>query len=186
MAPTIETERLVLRPWRDADVDAWVRMNSDPRVMEFFPRIEPVPELEASARRLRDRLERDGYGWWVTVLRASGTFAGVLALQDVPANLPFAPALEIGWRLVPETWGNGYATEGARALLDVAFRQLGKIEVVAMTAAINVRSQRVMERLGMRRDPRDDFDHPRVEAGHRIRPHVLYRVAAPSRAGRET
>jgi RimJ/RimL family protein N-acetyltransferase len=154
-------------------------MNSDRRVMEFFPRVEPRSELEASARRLRERLERDGYGWWVTELRATGAFAGVFALQDVPPNVPFAPALEIGWRLVPEMWGSGYATEGARALLAFAFTQLRKDEVVAMTAAINLRSQRVMERLGMRRDPRDDFDHPRVPAGHRVRPLMLYRIAAP-------
>lgn len=179
MAPQIETERLLLRPWRDADVEAWVRMNSDPRVMEFFPRIESRAELEASAQRLRERLERDGYGWWVAEVTASGAFAGVLALQDVPSNVPFAPALEVGWRLVPELWGSGYATEGARELLAFAFSRLRKDEVVAMTAAINLRSQRVMERLGMRRDARDDFDHPRIAAGHRIRPHVLYRIAAP-------
>jgi RimJ/RimL family protein N-acetyltransferase len=167
---------MLLRPWREADVEAWVAMNSDPQVMEFFPGIDARVDLEATAERLRARLERDGYGWWIAELRESGAFAGVLALQDVPADLPVASAIEIGWRLVPEFWGNGYATEGAHALLEFAFAQLEQQEVVALTAAINRRSQRVMERLHMRRVPQDDFDHPRVPEGHRVRPHVLYRV----------
>jgi RimJ/RimL family protein N-acetyltransferase len=182
MAPQIETERLILRPWRDADVEAWIAMNSRPRVMEFFPGVDARADLEASAERLRARLERDGYGWWIVEVRESGAFAGILALSDVPADLPVSPALEIGWRFVPEVWGNGYATEGARSLLEFAFTQLDKGEVVALTAAINRRSQRVMERLGMRRDPHDDFDHPRLTEGHRLRPHVLYRIARSTSA----
>jgi RimJ/RimL family protein N-acetyltransferase len=176
MAPQIETKRMLLRPWRDVDVEAWVAMNSDPQVMEFFNGIDARVDLEAAAERLRARLVRDGYGWWIAELRESGAFAGVLALQDVPPDLPVAPAIEIGWRLVPEFWGNGYATEGAHSLLEFAFAKLEKNEVVAFTAAINRRSQRVMERLRMRRVPDDDFDHPRIAEGNRLRPHVLYRI----------
>jgi RimJ/RimL family protein N-acetyltransferase len=177
MVPQIETKRMLLRPWSDVDVEALVAMNSDPQVTEFFPSIDARVDLEASAERLRARLERDGYGWWIAELRGSGAFAGVLSLQDVSADLPVAPAIEVGWRLVPEFWGNGYATDGAHSLLEFAFAQLEKNEVVALTAAINRRSQRVMEPLGMRRVAHDDFEHPRVADGHRLRPHVLYRIA---------
>jgi RimJ/RimL family protein N-acetyltransferase len=100
--------------------------------------------------------------------------------KNVPFEAHFTPALEVGWRLAADAWGRGYATEGGRALLDYAFAQLGKSEVVSMTAAINVRSRRVMERLGMTYDPADDFPHPRLEEGHRLYPHVLYRMKAPS------
>ncbi len=152
-------------------------MNSDPRVMAFFPGIDARADSEASAERLRARLERDGYGWWIVELRESRAFAGTLVLADVPAELPMAPAFEIGWRFIPQMWGNGYATEGARSLLDFAFARLKKDAVVAFTAAINRPSQRVMERLGMRRVPHGDFAHPRLAEGHPLRPHVLYRIA---------
>ncbi|MGH7714406.1 MAG: GNAT family N-acetyltransferase, partial [Vulcanimicrobiaceae bacterium] len=100
----------------------------------------------------------------------------VIALQQVPFAAPFTPAYEIGWRFLPEAWGNGYATESAAAALDYAFNTLGWHEVVAMTAVINQRSRRVMERLGMHRDPGEDFEHPRIPPGNRLRPHVLYRI----------
>jgi RimJ/RimL family protein N-acetyltransferase len=172
---TIETERLILRPWRDEDVAAWAAMNADPRVMEFFPNTYTEEYATEMAAYLRGRLEQDGYGWWVAQIKGGG-FAGNLALQKVPFDAHFTPAMEIGWRLPFDAWGHGYATEGARALLDFAFEELRCDEIVAMTAALNLRSQRVMERLGMTRDPADDFEHPRLEQGHRLRPHVLYRI----------
>jgi ribosomal-protein-alanine N-acetyltransferase len=170
------TERLILRPWRDADIEPWVAMGADPRVMEFFPSLSTREQAEASAARMRAALERDGYGWWVAEHKPDGDFAGVIALMEVPFEAHFTPATEIGWRLRPEYWGRGLATEGARAALAFAFEQLGRAEIVAMTARLNLRSQRVMQRLGMTHDPVDDFDHPLIEAGHPIRPHVLYRV----------
>jgi len=176
MAPTIEAARLVLRPWRDADVEPWVAMGADPRVMEFFASLPTREQSERSAARMRTGLERDGYGWWVAEHKEDQAFAGVIALMDVPFEAHFTPALEIGWRLAPTYWGRGLATEGARAALSFAFESLGRAEVVAMTARINVPSQRVMQRLGMTHDPADDFLHPFVERGHRIQPHVLYRA----------
>jgi RimJ/RimL family protein N-acetyltransferase len=172
----LETDRTILRPWTDSDLDPWVALNSDERVMEFFPSTYTRERAERSAALLRERLERDGYGWWVLEIKGGASFAGVIALQDVPFEAHFTPALEVGWRLRHDHWGRGYATEGARAALEFAFSELQRDEVVAMTAALNEPSQRVMQRLGMTRDPNGDFEHPAVAAGHPIRPHVLYRI----------
>jgi 3-dehydroquinate dehydratase / shikimate dehydrogenase len=169
---------LLLREWRDADVEPWAKMNGDSRVMEFFPRSYTREESQSMASAIRRGLERLGYGWWAVQVRDGPSFAGVICLQEVPFQAHFTPAREIGWRLAFETWGKGYATEGARAALDFAFRQLHGDRIVAMTAEMNQRSQRVMERLGMRRNASDDFDHPRIEAGHRLRRHVLYRISS--------
>ena len=174
--PTIETPRLILRDWCDDDVEAYVRMNADPRVTEFFPLPYTRERSESNARVIREMLARDGFGWWAVDVRGGARFAGLIALQEVPFQTAFTPANEIGWRFTAEHWGHGYATEGARAALDFALRELGWREVVAFTAAVNTRSRRVMERLGMTYDPRDDFDHPKVEAGHPLRRHVLYRI----------
>lgn len=181
---TIETARLLLRAWRDSDVEPWVQMNADPRVTEFFHRISTRELSESMAHGLRADLERRGYGWWVVEVRERTAFAGVVALQEVPFQAHFTPAREIGWRFAPECWGRGYATEAARAALGFAFNRLGWNEVVAMTAVRNIRSQRVMERLGMTGVAGGDFDHPRIEEGHLLRRHVLYRIAAPEAASR--
>lgn len=174
--PLIETPRMLLRGWTAEDIHAWAGMNADPRVMEFFPStVERERSLESGAL-LREELERDGYGWFVAEVKGVTPFAGVIALQPVPWEAPFTPAYEVGWRFVPEAWGHGYATEGAAAALEYGFNDLGWNEILAFTAEINVRSQRVMQRLGMTHDPADDFDHPRLPQGHRLRRHVLYRA----------
>ena len=178
--PTIETERLILRPWRDDDVVPWIAMSADPRVMEFFPAVMPADEAAETATRVRENLARRGFGWWAIEVKDGAPFAGVIALQMVPFEAPFTPAMEVGWRLAFDQWNKGYATEGAAAALRFAFGDLAQREVVAMTAAINLRSQRVMQRLGMTRDPADDFDHPRLPREHRLHRHVLYRIAAPA------
>jgi RimJ/RimL family protein N-acetyltransferase len=118
-------------------------------------------------------------GWWVAEQKLDCSLAGVIELMEVPYEAHFTPATEIGWRLRPEYWGCGLATEGARSALEFAFERLGRAKVVAMTARLSLHSQRLMQRLGMTYDPADDFDHPLLEAGHRIRPHVSYR-ARPS------
>jgi len=181
-APAIETARLLLRPWRDADLDPWAAMNADARVMEFFPEAYSREKSDDSAARMRARLENDGFGWWIAETKDDGAFAGTLALQTIPFEAHFTPALEVGWRLPVAAWGKGLATEGGAALIAYAFEHLGYEELVSMTAALNLRSQRVMQRLGMTHDPQDDFEHPWLEAGHPLRPHVLYRLrktAAP-------
>jgi ribosomal-protein-alanine N-acetyltransferase len=176
MKPAIETERLLLRSWTDADVAAWAEMNADPRVMEFFPSTIAREKSYESAQLMRTDLEENGYGWFVMEIKERPGFSGVLAIDDVRWETPFQPRREIGWRLPVHAWGHGYATEGARALLDFAYNTLHWDEVVAFTAKLNERSQRVMQRLGMTHDPVEDFEHPRVPEGHPIRPHVLYRA----------
>lgn len=174
----LETQRLLLRAWRDEDLEPWYRMNADPRVMEFFPGTWDRERADGVATRIRAMLDAQGYGWWVVEVKNRAPFAGVIQLQDVPFTEHFTPATEVGWRFACEYWGNGYATEGAAAALDFGFATLGLREIVAMTAVSNLRSRRVMERLGMQRDVNGDFDHPRIEPGHPLRRHVLYRKTA--------
>lgn len=177
-APTLETPRLVLRPWRAADIPLFAAINSDPVVMEHF--VEPLGprETDALVQRIQERFVANGYGLWAVEIVGGAPFVGFVGLS--PATFPahFTPAVEIGWRLAREHWGHGYATEAARAAVQAGFRAYGLPEIVSFTAVTNVRSQRVMTRLGMTHDPADDFDHPLVPAGHRLKPHVLYRLGA--------
>jgi ribosomal-protein-alanine N-acetyltransferase len=172
----IKTPRLLLRHWQDSDIEPWVAMNLDPRVTEFFAKTYTREGAIEAAERCRRQLDQQGYGWWIVEVPDVTPFAGVVCLQKVPFEAHFTPAYEIGWRFAPEYWHRGYATEGARGALDFAFNTLGWKEVVALTALLNVPSQRVMQRLGMSRDPSDDFDHPKVEKGHPLERHVLYRI----------
>ena len=176
MMAAIETERLILRGWNDADVEAWADMNADPQVMEFFPSTITRERSYESAKLMRADLETAGYGWFVLELKERPGFSGVLVVDEVRWSAPFQPKREIGWRLPVHAWGHGYATEGARALLGFARDTLHWDEVVAFTSKLNLPSQRVMQRLGMTYDARDDFLHPRVPEGHPIKPHVLYRA----------
>jgi len=176
MSFTIETPRLVLRQWRDADVEAYVALNADPVVMEHFPAPLTREESESSALRIRERIHaQGGWGLWAVEVRGGASFIGFIGLQPIVWDAPFAPAVEIGWRLAHAHWGSGYAPEGARAALEYGFDQLGLREIVAMTVTRNERSQRVMDKLGMKRDPAGDFDHPRVPEGPCKR-HFLYRL----------
>lgn len=178
MPPRIETPRLVLRQWNDDDVEAWADMNADPRVMEFFPGTMPRERSYEQAATMRANLEKNGYGWFVMERKDQTGFAGIMALDDIRYELPFRPLREIGWRLPVKSWGFGYATEAGNALLRFAFEELQWPEVIAMTAEINLRSRRVMERLGMTHDPTENFDHPRVPNDLPIKRHVLYRIHA--------
>ena len=180
---TLETPRLILRQWRDADIDAWAELNADPRVMEFFPALYDRARAEKTAASMRQEIERDGYGFWATEIKATGAFAGMIGLNEIAHDIPVFPKSEVGWRLAFSAWGHGYATEGAQAALQFAFDQLNWPEVVAFTAASNERSQRVMRRLGMIRDPASDFDHPRVPEGNPLRRHVVYRIRREREGG---
>jgi len=166
-----ETERLTLRQWRDADRGAFADMNADPVVMEHFPATWPRGQSDAMLERVRDAIVRRGWGMWAVERRADASLLGFVGLTTVPDDMPFAPAVEVGWRLVRPAWGFGYATEAAREALHVAFDVLGLAEVVSYTALTNERSAAVMRRLGMREAGR--FDHPRVPEGHRLRPHRM-------------
>lgn len=177
-APELRTERLLLRGWRPEDRGPFAQMNADPRVMEQFPAPLDTAESDAFADRIVERMAADGWGLWAVERVEDGTFIGFTGLAPIPFEAHFTPAIEVGWRLAVEAWGHGYATEAARAAVALAFDGLRLEELVSMTTPANVRSRRVMERLGMTHDPADDFEHPRLPVGHPIRRQVLYRLSA--------
>ncbi|SHJ42161.1 Protein N-acetyltransferase, RimJ/RimL family [Nocardiopsis flavescens] len=170
----IRTERLVLRRWRDSDLGPWAEMNADPRVREHLGPPLTREQSDASVARFLRDFDRRGHGWWAVEVRATGEFVGFAGLDRVEEHLPFS-GVEAGWRLARHAWGRGYATEAARAALDHGFGALGLAEVLAVTTAANHRSQAVMARIGMTRDPGGDFDDPEAPEGP-LRPNVLYRV----------
>jgi RimJ/RimL family protein N-acetyltransferase len=172
----IRTERLLMRRWRDADRAPFAAMNADPRVMEHFPKVLSREESDATVERICGHLDRHGYAQWAVEILYDATFAGFIGLSVPSFEAHFTPCVEIGWRLAREHWGRGYATEGARVALDYGFAELGLAEIVSFTVPANTRSRRVMEKLGMTHDPRDDFDHPGVADGHALKRHVLYRL----------
>jgi RimJ/RimL family protein N-acetyltransferase len=172
----LETERLVLRRWRDDDREPFAALNADPVVMEHFTQRLSRDESDAFVDRIEARFEANGYGLWAVEVKGGSPFIGYVGLAMGDFDAPFMPAMEVGWRLRRDAWGFGYATEAARAALGFGFADLGREEIDSWTAVGNVRSQAVMQRLGMRRDAACDFDHPRVPEGHPVRPHVLYRL----------
>ena len=172
----IFTKRLVLRQWRQKDLEAFAKLNADPRVMEYFPGLKTREESDASVKIVSDHIQRHGWGFWAASLLETGEFIGFIGLQPVPFQAAFTPAVEIGWRLAFDSWGKGYATEGAKAALAYGFETLNLDEIVSFTTVENMRSRRVMERIGMHHNPGDDFDHPKLPEGHPLRRHVLYRL----------
>jgi RimJ/RimL family protein N-acetyltransferase len=173
----IRTARLRLRSWRDDDFDAYAAMNADPRVMEFFPGVLSRDESRERFARGNARMAEHGYGLWPVEVIGGAPFIGMVGLAKPDFEARFLPAVEIGWRLRAEHWGHGYATEAARAALAFGFERLALPEIVSFTTAGNVRSRRVMEKLGMGRSAEDDFQHPLIPEGHPLRPHVLYRLS---------
>ncbi len=175
----LKTERLVLRQWREDDLELFARMNADPRVMEYFPATLSKEESDQMAKRMEMKIAERGWGWWAVSVPGVAEFIGFIGLNNVDkSNLAahFTPAIEIGWRLAFDYWGKGYATEGAKAALSYGFETLDLSEIVSFTAVENMRSRRVMERIGMHHNPSDDFEHPKLPEGHPLRKHVLYRL----------
>ncbi|MBB3011574.1 GNAT family N-acetyltransferase [Cupriavidus alkaliphilus] len=170
-----ETGRLRLRQWRDEDLAPFAALNADARVMRYFPASLSRAESDAMAGRCRSLIAQNGWGVWVAERRADDTFLGFVGLHEPAATLPFAPCVEIAWRLARHAWGQGYATEAARGALAYGFSRLGLDEIVAFTTLANARSRAVMERLGMRQDA-VGFDHPALPPQHPLRPHCLYRL----------
>ena len=168
------TPRLRLRQWHDADREPFAAMNADPRVMEHFPKQLTREESDALVDRMRAAIELRGWGLWAVERLEDGHFLGFVGLTAVRDEMPFAPAIEIGWRMAPAAWGQGYATEAARAALRVAFEDLEFPEVVSFTAEGNERSMAVMRRLGMHEGA--PFEHPAIAEGHRLRRHRLFRA----------
>lgn len=174
----IRTERLLLRPWCDDDLEPFARINADSRVAEHLPSTLVRTESDALAAKIRAAMEERGFGRWAAerVDDARRPFIGFIGLSVPTFEAAFTPCVEIAWRLAPEHWGIGLATEGARAVVRHAFGALGLNEIVSFTVPANVASRRVMEKLGMERDPAEDFDHPLLPDGHPLRRHVLYRL----------
>ncbi|WP_433366513.1 GNAT family N-acetyltransferase [Actinoplanes sp. CA-142083] len=173
---TLATDRLLLRQWRAADREPFAAMNADPIVMRHFPAPLTRAESDAFADRNEAGIAERGWGLWA--VEVDGEFAGFIGLQPLRPALPFAPGVEIGWRLAARFHGHGYATEGARQVVTYAFGTVGLPEIVSFTTERNTASRRVMEKLGMTHDPSEDFDHPAVAAEWAGRRHVLYRLAA--------
>jgi RimJ/RimL family protein N-acetyltransferase len=177
MRENLQTERLLLRRWRDSDRLPFQQMNADPRVMEFFPALLSPAESDALADRAQAHFDRHGFGPFAVELLEGATFAGFIGLSVPNFDAPFMPTVEIGWRLAFDRWGHGLATEGACAVVNYGFEELGLDNLVSFTVPGNLRSRRVMEKIGMTHDPQDDFDHPSLPEGHAFRRHVLYRLA---------
>ncbi|GGY84345.1 GNAT family N-acetyltransferase [Pseudoduganella plicata] len=178
----IRTARLDLRLWQPEDVAPFVQLNADPLVTEFLPGPVSPDEARLLFARQNALYEQHGTCYFAAALRETSELVGFVGVKHVASGLPFAPCYEIGWRLGSPWWGRGLATEGALAALRHAFDTLMLAEIVSFTVPDNLRSRRVMERIGMVRDVDGDFDHPALPVGHRLARHVLYRMprAAPS------
>jgi RimJ/RimL family protein N-acetyltransferase len=174
--PEIETERLWLRGWRDEDREPFATLNADPDVMEHLTSVLSRAASDRLVDAIVDGWAEHGFGLWAVELRRDGRLVGFTGLSRPSFEAPFTPAVEVGWRLARDAWGHGYATEAARAALAYGFETVGLDEIVSFTVPSNARSRRVMERLGMTHDAADDFDHPKLPDGHRLRRHVLYRL----------
>jgi RimJ/RimL family protein N-acetyltransferase len=173
--PRLSTTRLVLRGWRDADRAPFAALNADPAVTAWLSRPLDRTASDAFVDRMIERWTVDGFGLWAVERVEDGAFIGMTGLSR-PSWAP-EPAVEIGWRLAPAAWGHGYATEAALAAAGFAFGELGLEGIVSYTAALNVRSRAVMERLGMTLDPAAGFEYAGFPEGHPLRPHVTYRLA---------
>ena len=172
----LTTDRLLMRQWRESDREPFAAMNADPAVMEHFPALMTREQTDAFIDRISPAIDERGWGLWALEVRDTGRFIGFTGLSVPSFEAHFTPAVEIGWRLAKEAWGNGYATEAARAALAHGFGPAGLEEIVSFTATTNLPSQRVMQRIDMTHDEADDFDHTRLPDGHRLQRHVLYRI----------
>lgn len=171
------TERLLLRRWQQSDREMFARLNADARVMEFMPGILSEQESNSVADRIEAHFRQHGFGLYAAELRCNGSFIGFVGLSLPSFQTAFTPCVEIGWRLAADYWGQGLATEGAREVVRYGFEVLEVPELVSFTVPANTRSIRVMKKLSMTSDPKDDFDHSRLPAGHPLRRHVLYRLS---------
>jgi len=171
----LATGRLLLRQWREVDLEPFAALNRDAEVMRYFPAVLTKAQSDALAHSAHGSISQRGWGLWAVEHVSSGSFIGFVGLADPRFDAHFTPAVEVGWRLGREYWGHGYATEAAGAALSFGFGQLGLGEIVSFTAAGNTRSQRVMHRLGMTHDLAEDFDHPAVDGP--LRRHVLFRIS---------
>lgn len=181
MSHVIETDRLCLRQWQASDFAIFAEINADPEVMAYFPKLLSTAVSDIIAKKCQQLIKDKGWGLWAVSIKSSserhdnGAFIGFVGLNETHADMSFAPAVEIAWRLHKDYWGQGYATEAARAALGFAFTKLVLDEVVSFTAVINKRSQLIMQRIGMT-NMQDNFYHPALNKNHRLAEHVLYKI----------
>jgi RimJ/RimL family protein N-acetyltransferase len=175
---TIRTDRLLMRRWRDADRAPFAALNADPEVMRYFPATLDRATSDSLVHTIEARFDRQGFGLWALEVADTAEFIGFTGLNQMPSGVPGAGGMEVGWRLARPAWHQGYATEAATAAVDVAFNGAGLPELWSMTAVLNEPSQAVMRRLGMTRYTY--FDHPRIDPGHPLRRHVVYRLERPA------
>ena len=178
----MKTDRLLLRRWLPADREPFAAINADPKVVEHLPGPLSREASDALAGRIEAHFEEHGFGLWAVEVPGVTPFAGFAGLSVPSFEAHFTPCVEIGWRLAAPFWSRGYAAEAARAALSFGFETLGLGEIVSFTVPGNHRSRRVMEKIGMSREPADDFDHPALPEGHPLGRHVLYRIAGATRA----
>lgn len=169
-----ESERLGFRRWRESDREPFADMNANPDLMAFFPKPLTKRESDALIDRIERHFDRAGYGLWAAERKADGALIGFIGLLDVAFDAEFKGETEIGWRLDRPYWKQGYAVEGAKAVLAYAFGELGKQRIYSFTSLLNTPSEAVMKRIGMER--MGEFGHPSIEAGHPLKRHVLYRT----------
>jgi RimJ/RimL family protein N-acetyltransferase len=172
----IRTSRLVLREWRETDLDAFAAMSADPRVMEFFPSLLDRAQSASMIARWKAHFAEHGFGFLAIEVPGVADFVGICGMAWARFDAHFTPCVEIGWRLAYDHWGHGYASEAAQGVLDYGFTTLHLDQIVAFAVVSNRRSRQVMERIGMTYDPADDFDHPVIPVGSPLRRHVLYRA----------
>ncbi len=175
----IATDRLILRNWRPSDQEPWAALNADPEVMEHFPALLSADEAAAMLAANQALITDRGWGLWAVERRADGVFLGFTGLMPLRESNPLAPGVEIGWRFARHAWGAGYASEAARGALAYGFDKLHLPEIVAFTATTNLRSQAVMDRIGMTRREDLDFDHPALPKGHLLERHVVWSAEQP-------
>jgi RimJ/RimL family protein N-acetyltransferase len=175
----VRTDRLLMRRWLESDREPFAALNADPETMRYFPATMDRAASDAFVEVIETRFENQGYGLWALEVAATGQFIGFTGLNAMPDDVPGAGGVEVGWRLAKHAWHQGYATEAAKAALDVAFRGVGLREIWSMTAVLNEPSQALMRRIGLTEVAR--FDHPRIQVGDPLRPHVTYHLSRPDR-----
>lgn len=172
----LETERLILRQWKDADYPKFAALNADTFVMEFFQKPLSRKESDGLAERIRSLITERGWGLWAIELKENGEFIGFTGLHIPNPTLPFSPCVEVGWRLIKRSWGHGYATEAAKESLRFAFEDLDLDEVVSFATLHNSKSQSVMRKIGME-NSNQNFVHPDIDPNSPLREHVLFKIS---------
>jgi RimJ/RimL family protein N-acetyltransferase len=172
----LETPRLILRQWQGSDYEPYIQLNADSGVMEFFPSVLTRDQTLAQINRISDAIDRNGYGFFAVETKDTHEFIGFTGLSNPGFESHFTPCVEIGWRLSKANWNQGFATEAAMASLGYGFETLGLAEIYSFTSIHNLRSVQVMKKIGMSHS--GFFEHPLIEDGHVLKPHVVYKISA--------